>query len=853
MTEREPRQGTVDRLVEETAAQGRATVLTGPAGSGKSHVLRQVQAALLAIGENAPLIVGTASGSSVPLGAFASAADLPTAAQGSPAVVVDAFAHRRSGSILLVDNVDLLDSASLYAVTQLISTTRMPTILTVRDLGMAPQGIQDLYDGGYLAETVLSPLSDAEACRLMSDFVGGVLTPRARGEILAAAGPNPLHLREIIRGSVDDGRLSQTPHGWELHGVPSLTQRLGDLVAERFSRLSTTAIEAAILLALAGELPFDAISADDRKALAHADVIEATDCGWLRLSHPLDARYLLSRGSSALRHELAHRAVDVLRGLTAEARPHAQRQADTLALEYGCDFETSSMIALAEHALGSFDAPLALRAATAVLEREPDTLAAQRAAGLAASLLDQAEAADTHFGEARRLARTDAERTSVALAHAQHFGIRHSNASAALQIIQDELGKVSDTDCVTHLRGASLRWAVVAGQAHDSVTAPREAVSHEGVMSLIAAGVAGVISGPLHETEVLLPRMREVPAELLGLVPGGDSLIELTEIMALSYSGDVLATRRRLARAIAHSQENRPESLGIWEYALGFLEFLSADAERAHALAQASVSHLGWRDSAGLLPAAHALAAAAAVATGRSIAARTALDSIPESAAHDPKVAMLRTWAEAWQAGAERRTDQSAGLLLDTAEWLMTVQHTYFAGMIAHCVARMGRRSVEAAALLRSAHDLAGGGLLRLFTNHADAVAEDDLTALEQVVSDASELGLATTAADARLWMSGINDRSRMPATASRRHLLAADEMRAHMPTMALWNATADRSTLLTEREHRVVRLAADRYSAKEIAEMNGVSANTVTNQLTSAFRKLGVGSRAELRDLLGS
>ena len=59
------------------------------------------------------------------------------------------------------------------------------------------------------------------------------------------------------------------------------------------------------------------------------------------------------------------------------------------------------------------------------------------------------------------------------------------------------------------------------------------------------------------------------------------------------------------------------------------------------------------------------------------------------------------------------------------------------------------------------------------------------------------------------------------------------------------------RSTLLTDREHDVVRLAADRYSTKEIAQINNVSVNTVTNQLASAFRKLAVGSRAELRDLL--
>lgn len=845
------RQDTVNHLVEETVTHGRATVLTGVDGSGKSHTLRQTQAALSTAGVNAPLVVGTISGSSVPLGAFAGIKDIPAAALESPAIVVDAFARRRSRSVLLVDNVDLLDDASLYVVTQLVSTTQVPAILTVRDLGMAPQGIGDLYDSGYLTETALPSLSDSEAEMLLADLVGGEPTPRARTELLAAAGGNPLHLREIVRGSADNGRLTQTPHGWELHGSPALTQRLDDLLAERFSRLSTTAMTAATLIALAGECPFDEVTTEDRNALAHANLIEVSDCGWLRLSHPLDAPHLVSRCSSTLLHEIAHRAIDLLRSPSAASRSHAQRQADLLALEHGCDFETVSMISLAEYALGSFDARLALRAATAVLNIEPDALAACRVAGHAASLLDHTDTADLHFNQAQRLARTDAERTSVALAHAQHLGIRHRDATAALQVIQSTLKMVRDETSITHLQGASLRWAAVAGQAHDAITAPHESSSQEGAMSLITAGVSGVITGPLRETTLLLPRMREVPAEFLALVPGGDSLIELTEIMALSYSGDVLATRRRLTRAIAFSRENKPESLGIWEYALGFLEFLSADAEQAYSLGQVAVSHLAWRDSTGLLPAAHALTAAAAIATGRSVEAYRELDSVPETAANDPKVVMLRTWVQAWQANAERRADQSADLLLDTAEWLMTAQHTYFAGMIAHCVARTGRRSVESAALLRSASDMAGGGLLRLFASHADAVANGDLAALEQIASDASELGLNTTAADTRLWLSEVDDRRKMSAMAARRHLLAADEMRVNVPTMALWNASPDRSTLLTEREHRVVRLAGDRYSAKEIAELNGVSVNTVTNQLTSAFRKLGVSSRAELRDLL--
>ena len=50
----------------------------------------------------------------------------------------------------------------------------------------------------------------------------------------------------------------------------------------------------------------------------------------------------------------------------------------------------------------------------------------------------------------------------------------------------------------------------------------------------------------------------------------------------------------------------------------------------------------------------------------------------------------------------------------------------------------------------------------------------------------------------------------------------------------------------LTPAESAVVRLAASGLENAEIASARGVSTTTVQNQLARAFRKLGVGGRAE-------
>jgi DNA-binding NarL/FixJ family response regulator len=52
---------------------------------------------------------------------------------------------------------------------------------------------------------------------------------------------------------------------------------------------------------------------------------------------------------------------------------------------------------------------------------------------------------------------------------------------------------------------------------------------------------------------------------------------------------------------------------------------------------------------------------------------------------------------------------------------------------------------------------------------------------------------------------------------------------------------------LLTPRERDVVRLVADGFGNREIAQQLGLSAHTIKNYLFNVFDKLGISSRAEL------
>src|SRR5690606_21013494 len=173
----------------------------------------------------------------------------------------------------------------------------------------------------------------------------------------------------------------------------------------------------------------------------------------------------------------------------------------------------------------------------------------------------------------------------------------------------------------------------------------------------------------------------------------------------------------------------------------------------------------------------------------------------------------------------ERRPELAAQTLLDTARGLLAAQHTFLAGMVAHCVARLDRRCAEAAEVLGTASSLAGGGLLTLLVRHAEATRDRDHESLESIAADARGLRVDVTAADTWTWLAEAPTR---PSPQAKRLLVVVQTER---PTMALWRGPTERSMLLTERERQVAELAAQRLTAKEIALRHGVSVHTVNNQ----------------------
>ena len=69
----------------------------------------------------------------------------------------------------------------------------------------------------------------------------------------------------------------------------------------------------------------------------------------------------------------------------------------------------------------------------------------------------------------------------------------------------------------------------------------------------------------------------------------------------------------------------------------------------------------------------------------------------------------------------------------------------------------------------------------------------------------------------------------------------------AFVETAPMHILSAKGEELLTPREKDVVRLVADGFGNREVAQQLGLSAHTVKNYLFNIFDKLGCSSRAEL------
>jgi ATP/maltotriose-dependent transcriptional regulator MalT len=166
-----------------------------------------------------------------------------------------------------------------------------------------------------------------------------------------------------------------------------------------------------------------------------------------------------------------------------------------------------------------------------------------------------------------------------------------------------------------------------------------------------------------------------------------------------------------------------------------------------------------------------------------------------------------------------------------------------------HDASRLGAARTAAGRLSELGQDNPSP-LIRCYTAHAAALAQQDADGLESVSARLETIGALLLAAEAAaeasraFHLAGRADSARR--TATRAAALAARCDGAATPALQALHAPG-----LTRREWAIVRLAAEGLTNEDIADRLTVSVRTVHNHLHHAYTKLGVHHRTELGPVL--
>jgi DNA-binding CsgD family transcriptional regulator len=323
-------------FVERAAVHGGALVLSGDPGSGKSVLVQQAVEHAVRLGAEVlradgaefeadlafagldlllrPLPPEVAELEPAQAEALRVALGLSAGTPPSRGAVADAVLSLltsmsvRSSVLVVVDDAQWLDrgtARALAAVAKRVAGSRIGVLAAVRTHATS------FFDPSGLPELALGPLSDGDAAELVSAAYPGMVE-RVRQRVVEAAAGNPLALVELPRALVPAQHAGSAP----LPATLPLGPRLEELFASRIAMLPPLTRRLLLLAALerSGDvhvlLHAGGEGADRGLRAAHAAGLVGVheQSGTLTFRHPLVRSTVVERSDSAERQE-CHRAL----------------------------------------------------------------------------------------------------------------------------------------------------------------------------------------------------------------------------------------------------------------------------------------------------------------------------------------------------------------------------------------------------------------------------------------------------------------------------------------------------------------------------------------------------------------
>jgi DNA-binding CsgD family transcriptional regulator len=841
----------------EDDAEFQGVALVGESGVGKSTLARALAATAKSRGLMVRYVLGTQSGSAVPLGAFYRSVTVE--APQEPAAMLAAAQgalEQNENLVVVVDDAQLLDPLSSTLVYQLAASGRARLIVTMRSGNETPDGLTALWKERLLLRLRIEAFTREQTGELARAVLGGAVDTRLINELHRRAAGNPLLLRGLLSAGRESGVLVRTEDGWRLRGALRADRQLHDLLEFRLRSLAPDELETVEVLAAAEVLDWEILrglrDVDAVARLERRGVIQLVTDGSqtvARLFHPLLGETAMQRAGVVRSRQLYGVLAEHLRK-HMRAEEQRSRLPDVRTQIQLAQFMTRSDLA-PDLGLIIDAAASAMTMSNTALAEELARFAFDRGGGLAAANVlaeamgwqgrgDEVEAVlgafDPDGADELLTARWGCVR-----AMSLFFNLRQ--LEQARQVLADVRDRINSEAVVSYVAAVEVLFTCFSGDIATTIETGLALCASDLPLARVWAVVptcwALALAGRFGDVH----RLAEEGLQAAALAqPGGLPRIGLAEVMALTAVGDYPAAERAVERHAANVHEADDAMRGLVHLARGALSSACA-AFHASMLAMSRGFTSVWS-----MPVA-AWWAQAEGARGHGEAAAAALRRSED--AYGPHLAVFLPeleLARAWQRAAVGQTTAAQKHVVRAAQ---IAQHS---GMSAiemsalHTAVRFGDRShTSRVEELATTLDTP---LAEAVAAHARGLANHDGDLLDAAADRFADLGAVALAADAAAQAAGehahTGRRGKEVASSARAHGLASQ---GDIRTPAV--AAAARPLPISVREREIAMLVAAGLSNHEVADRLFVSVRTVEGHLYRLFAKLDISSRDHLIHLL--
>lgn len=848
----------IEAAIADPAVAG--IVIGGSAGVGKSRIAREALLVAASNGCETRWAVSTSSARGIPLGALEPWA--PTTGTETLQVVRSVVKALTSAPesrpvVIGIDDVNLLDDLSTFALHRIVSGRAAKLVCTVRDRDPVAAATRELWAAAPFDRLDLQPLSRDDTAQLLSATLGGRVDSTDATRLWRLTRGNALYLRNIVEQEVTDGRLTQQHGCWRWNGEPALPAGLVDMIESRIGVLPAAVGDVLDSLAVGEPIELAGLTRiTDAAAVEEADtrglisIERVAGRSEVRVAHPLYAEVRRNRAAPTRLRRMRGLVATELANCDAAGDTRTLVRRATLSIDSDLPPDPELLVKAAQDSVWLADLALAGRLADAAI-RAGAGLEAYFVRAVALSWLGRTQEADAVLVGCPTDGFSAADRARLAFLRASNvFWL--ADPALGKKLIDDAARTTpsSARGCIDAF--LTQYWAVTGKPAAARRIAktltlnqlPGIAAAVTAASTTLACGDAGriaeaaVAAGAGYD---ITERAHDAAHMRFGIAD--------VHVGALLLAGRIAEAHAAAQQLCQRAADLPGPSARLQSATVAGRAALGAGRlDAACFLLEPAVESLGtsgdrhWEYLARLF---HSIALAMCGSTEAAAAALCALEVHPSWRCLDYALALARAWVAVGR-GSLREAIQHSRSAAENA-----YANGQFAAevMCLQTAAQFGDHSC--APRLRELATLVEGPRVVAAARFADALAAGDAAELESVSLEFERMGDRVAAVDVAAHAVAAyrrqGRRGSAYACAGRAEALA--QQCGGLQTPALVDAIEPLP--LTAREREIAMMLADGLANRAIAQRLSLSVRTVEAHIYRAMAKTGAADRVELAALL--